>query len=151
MHAVSSSLQCICEALVFEPLDVCLQIRLDFLCSTLALDLKKGEHAFLGSVARILLAQPGGRILLRYADVDVVPKPQEALNDANRPVLLELNSLFLPGMRLVDRIFNWIQLPRSTLCDLILAPPAVLVEIWFVTSSLDQQCQLIDHHARPTT
>jgi len=104
-----------------------------------------------GSETVRFMAQPGRWILLRYADVDVVPKPQEASNYANRPVLVELNSLFLPGMRLVDRIFNWIQLPRSTLCDLILAPPAVLVEIWFVTSSLDQQCQLIDHHARPTT
>ena len=132
MHSVSSSLQCICEALVFEPLDVGLQICLDLLCSTLALDLKERVHAFLGSVARVLLAQPGGWILLRYADVDVVPKPQEASNYANRPVFVELNSLFLPGMCLVDRIFNWIQLPRSALCDLLLAPPAVLVKIWFV-------------------
>ena len=50
VHSVSSSLQFICEALVFEPLDVGLQICLDLLCSTLALDLKEGEHAFLGSV-----------------------------------------------------------------------------------------------------
>ena len=79
------------------------------------------------------------------------------INPSALPVLEELlciddkNVNYTYNKPSSDRIFNWIQLPRSALCDLLLAPPAVLVEIWFVTSSLDQQCQLIDHHARPTT